>query len=123
MEITRKYILNNDFPVHKPQAIYLKIKRRQKVPACSLSTNTHMFRQQITWKEQTGGETAGAEVTSPPLYIPLFETYISNARCRHYKIHYHSKRTKPWNRRPTQFIATQTGNVTTRHIDDREHYN
>ena len=73
MEIMRKYMLNNDFPVHKPQAIYLKIKRRQKIPACSLSKKSDMFRQQITWKKTNRAE---ADVTSSHLYNPLFETYF-----------------------------------------------
>jgi hypothetical protein len=117
MEIMRKYILNNDFPVYKPQAV------SESSSLHSLSTNTNMFKQQITWKKQTGGRPGRAEVTSPPLSIPPFEIYISTARCRHFKIHCHSKSTKPWNRRPTQFIVTQTGDVTTRHIDDTEHHN
>ena len=55
---------------------YLKIERRQKVPACSLSTNSDlMLRQHITWKKTNRVELAGAEVTSPPLYSPLFETH------------------------------------------------
>lgn len=36
-----------------------------------------------------------AEVTSPPLYIPLSETCISTAGCRHYKIHCHRRRLNP----------------------------
>lgn len=115
MEIMRKYILNNDLPVYKPQAIYSKIKRCQKVPACSLSTNTNMFKQQITWKKQTGGRPGRAEVTSSPLYIPLFETYISTARCRHFKIYCHSKSTKPWNRRPTVHCHTNRRRYHTAH--------
>jgi hypothetical protein len=58
-EIVRKYILKNDFPVHKPQAVCLKIKRCQKVPACSLSTNSDMFKQPNNLEKTNRGRPRG----------------------------------------------------------------
>lgn len=77
---------------------YLKTERRQKVPACSLSTHSEWPHAQTAYtleKNKQGWARRGRSNFSTSLHSTVRDTHISIARYRHYKIHCQTRGLNP----------------------------